>query len=68
MFQHISTNVLQALFGLKATHTSMWVIENNINAITETIEPDQLGLVMQIILLLTSVVVLEVAIRSKKHR
>ena len=62
---HISANVLQALFGLKDKYIPMWEV-TNANNLATTIEPDQLGIIMQVLVLVFSIVVLEFSIRNKK--
>ena len=61
---HISANVLQALFGLKSGYVPMWEVTQSTN-ITTTIEPDQLGIAMQFILLILTLIVLEFSINKK---
>jgi membrane protease YdiL (CAAX protease family) len=62
---HISANVLQAQFGMKSSYVPMWELTNSTNLAT-TIEPDQLGIIMQLLLLIFSIIVLEFSIRKKK--
>ena len=62
---HISANVLQALFALKSDYVPMWDVIIN-KDISNTITPDHLGIIMQIILLVISIIILEFSIRKKK--
>ena len=62
---HISANVLQALFGLKSGYVAMWEVTRATNP-TASIEPDHLGLTMQLVLLVLTLIVLEFTTRNKK--
>ena len=62
---HISANALQALFGLKSGYVAIWEVTRFANP-SASIEPDHLGLIMQLILLVLTVIVLELTTRSKK--
>lgn len=63
---HISANVLQALFGLKSGYDPMWKVIDNQELLTQ-MNHDHLGIIMQIILLVCSVIVLELALKTKKQ-
>jgi hypothetical protein len=60
---HFSANAMQALFGLKLDHVALWKVTKSTN-LTTTLEPEHLGLIMQLILLVVSVIVLELGIRK----
>ena len=62
---HISTNVLQAIFGLKSRYVPMWEVEQS-TKIETFIEPTQLGIAMQIVLLVISIIVLEISLYRRK--
>jgi len=62
---HISANFLQALFGLKTDYTSMWAITKTADPSNIGIDPELIGLIMQLFLLVVSIVILELFIKSK---
>lgn len=62
---HISANALQAVFGLKPKYVPMWEMTQS-TSLTVSIEAEQLGLIMQILLLIISIVVLEFSLYKKK--
>ena len=64
---HISANVLQAVFGLKTDYNPMWIVTKNIDPLTTNINPEHIGFIMQIILLIISVIILEVALKVKNR-
>ena len=61
---HISANALQALFGLKSGYVAIWEVTRSANP-TAAIEPDHLGLIMQLTLLVLTLIVLELTTRNK---
>lgn len=65
---HISANLLQAIFGMKSQFTSMWELTKVANSSTTGIEPEVLGISMQIALLVSTVIVFEVAMRLKNNQ
>lgn len=62
---HISANLLQALFGMKAHYASMWELTRVASSSTSAIDPEALGLSMQFILLISTIIVFEMVMRFK---
>ena len=63
---HISANFLQALFGLKPHFISLWSVIDNTSSTITSINPENLGLIMQLLVLIISIVALESALKIKK--
>jgi membrane protease YdiL (CAAX protease family) len=63
---HISVNLLQAMFGLKTAYTPMWAVTEQTDALAMNMDPEVLGLSMQLLLLMVTVIVLEVLTRRMK--
>jgi len=61
---HISANALQALFGLKSGYVPIWEISKS-TEIFSLLEPDHLGIIMQFLLLIVSILVLEYSLWKK---
>ena len=63
---HISANVLQALFGLKTGYDPMWTVKYKVDSLIKDMDPDNLGIMMQLTVLIVSIIVLELALKSRK--
>ena len=61
---HISANALQALFGLKSGYVPLWEISKS-TELFSLLEPDHLGIIMQFLLLIVSILVLEYSLWKK---
>lgn len=64
---HVAANGMQAYFGMKDSLPGMWEIKTPDVSLSIGSDPDALGLIMQVCLLLVSIVVLEWAIRRKQR-
>ncbi len=64
---HAAANVMQALFGLKPAYLPMWQVNVPDSSWTSSTNPDSLGIVMQLVLLVFSVAVLEWHIARRKN-
>ena len=65
---HISCNLIQALFGLKEDQAPLWTL-TKINApLSEGINPEHLGITMQLLILFASIAVLELTLKSRSSK
>ena len=62
---HIAANFIQAVFGLKESQSPLWALTEINHPVSQGMNPEHLGILMQIILLVASIVVLERAIKYR---
>ena len=61
---HISANVIQAYFGLKSEYLSMWTIFQSEETTVSTFSSNELGILMQLVLLTITIFVFEIFCRN----
>jgi len=65
---HISANLFQAVFGLKDSQPALWILTEVNDPISQGINPEHLGIIMQLILLVVSIAVLEWNLKSREQK
>ena len=65
---HISANLFQAMFGLKADYVSMWTIANTIESSGFLLDEKFLGIAMQLCLLVITILTFELLMKQTRWR